>query len=52
MATTTNDIRYLARCNKCHKVIGDWALKVPEEKRLCWDCKDHKTNLQKGIKYV
>ena len=32
-----NDIRYQARCYKCHVRLGDWALKDEPEKRFCYD---------------
>ena len=41
MATKIGDIRYKATCKKCHAPIGDWAMKVPESKRVCWDCRPH-----------
>lgn len=36
-----NDIRYVAKCYKCKAAIGDWALRIPKEERLCWNCKPH-----------
>jgi hypothetical protein len=34
------DIRYQAVCVRCGKHIGDWALRTPVNKRLCWDHKE------------
>lgn len=42
MSLANNDIRYIARCFKCAHHLGDWALKLPKEDRLCWDCKPQK----------
>lgn len=41
MATFKGDLRYMARCFKCKSPMGDWALKLPKEQRLCWDCRPH-----------
>jgi hypothetical protein len=42
MALQTNDIRFIARCFKCSHHLGDWALKLKKEDRLCWDCRPPK----------
>lgn len=42
MGLSTNDIRYMAVCAKCFDKIGDWALKLPKEERLCWNCRPPK----------
>lgn len=36
-----NDIRYQGVCIKCGAKLGDWALHVPQDKRLCWDHREH-----------
>jgi len=41
MATFKGDIRYQARCKRCQTPIGDWAMKVPDEDKLCWNCRHH-----------
>jgi hypothetical protein len=41
MALSKDDIRYQGVCIKCHAKLGDWALKVPFEQRLCWNCRPH-----------
>jgi len=39
MAAYKGDIRYRGVCRKCGNPLGDWALEVPVEKRVCYDCK-------------
>ncbi len=41
MSTFKGDIRYVATCKKCKAPMGDWALKLLEEERLCWNCRQH-----------
>lgn len=47
MATSTGDIRYRARCARCNKPLDDWALSLPEEKRLCWNHKKFDLKVEK-----
>lgn len=50
MALTTDDQRYIARCFKCAHHLGDWALNLKPEDRLCFDCKPPKKIEQLGYK--
>jgi hypothetical protein len=50
MSLTTNDIRFIARCAKCAHHLADWALKLPKEDRLCFNCKPPKILSQLGYK--
>lgn len=48
------DIRYQAVCIKCGAKIGDWALRTPVDKRLCWNHRkfDIKTETKRYLRPV
>jgi hypothetical protein len=41
MSLTKNDIRYRCHCFICKQPLGDYALTLPKEQRLCWDHRKH-----------